>query len=93
MAHYHADDANDAIAAVIEERMPDKLPGWFISIPAKGLNLADYPAWMDFLGEIIRRYRQLVPPCTCPDAGTFAGFQSKRMFELRNAIAEATQCA
>ncbi|HEX4847653.1 MAG TPA: hypothetical protein VFV30_05880 [Novosphingobium sp.] len=93
MAHDHIDQANDAIAATVRKFRPSNIVGWNQTVPAKGLNMAGDAAWMGFLGEIVAKYRELVGPCTCPDAETFADFKSKRLGLLRDALTEATQCA
>lgn len=93
MAHDHIDQANDAIAAMVRKFTPSKIVGWNQTVPEKGLNMASDAAWMGFLGEIVAKYRELVGPCTCPNAVTFADFKSKRLGLLSKALSEATQCA
>lgn len=93
MAHDHNAAANDAIAETIEDLRRSVTESWMTLKPTESpLNFPSRQEALGFLGEIIRRYREMIEPCTCPGAASFDAYKSKTLIQFRDAIVEATVC-
>lgn len=85
--------ADNAIFEAIKHDHPDFDDGWMDLVPEDSpLNYSDDQDWRHFLGDVVRRYRLKIAPCTCPTVTTFFDFKSKELLALHDALVEKTSC-
>lgn len=85
--------ADNAILAAIKHDHDDFDDGWRELVPEDSpLNYSDDQDWLHFVGDVVRRYRIKIAPCTCPAPANFFGFKAKELLNLRDALVEKTSC-
>jgi hypothetical protein len=82
-----------AISAAVKDREPDYANSWNLLKPDKEpLNLGSLSAYRGFVGDITSSVAAQIGNCKVGGSGDFDGFQSKALYQLREAIKGGIKC-
>lgn len=84
--------ANDAIYETVRDFRPGKEAVWMVLVGNTTLTMPDLAEWMDFVGEVLKRYNSCASPCVGPEPEPLAEFHTEQLIALRDAIVEGTKC-